>query len=88
MSLDDEVQCRCAGFVQAEIERYAEEIAEAEPAEESRSDDESDEEEDQDEPEEQPKGKKGRPGKGKATAKVASPSKSSDVITQAQRLTL
>ncbi|KAL1948450.1 hypothetical protein VTO73DRAFT_12525 [Trametes versicolor] len=73
LSLDDEVQYRCAGFVQAEIERYAEEIAEAEPAEEPRSDDESDEEDDQDEPEEQPKGKKGRTGKGKAAAKVASP---------------
>lgn len=28
LTLDDEVQYRCAGFVQAEIERFAEELAE------------------------------------------------------------
>ncbi|KAI0672301.1 hypothetical protein C8Q78DRAFT_1026321 [Trametes maxima] len=73
LSLDDEVQYRCAGFVQAEIERYAEEIAEAAPEEEAGSDEDSDEQEEQSEPEEQPKGKKGRVTKGKTTAKAASP---------------
>jgi len=29
LSLDDEVQYRCAGFIQAEIERYAEELDES-----------------------------------------------------------
>ncbi|KAI0827388.1 hypothetical protein BC628DRAFT_1369278 [Trametes gibbosa] len=72
LSLDDEVQHRCAGFVQAEIERYADEIAESEPAEEHGSDEESDDQED-DEPEEQPKGKRGRAGKGKSAAKAVSP---------------
>ncbi|KAI0634280.1 hypothetical protein C8Q77DRAFT_1110838 [Trametes polyzona] len=72
LSLDDEVQYRCAGFVQAEIERYAEEIAVAEPEEEHSSGDDSGDDEDE-EPEEQPKGKKGRAGKGKAAAKAVSP---------------
>ncbi|KAH9854575.1 hypothetical protein C2E23DRAFT_817055 [Lenzites betulinus] len=72
LSLDDEVQSRCAGFVQTEIERYAEEIAEAEPVEEHGSDEDSDDQDD-DEPEEQPKGKRGKAGKGKSVAKAASP---------------
>jgi cohesin complex subunit SA-1/2 len=29
LSLDDEVQYRCAGFIQAEIERYAEQLDES-----------------------------------------------------------
>lgn len=29
LGLDDEVQYRCAGFIQAEIERYAEELGES-----------------------------------------------------------
>ncbi|KAI0772878.1 hypothetical protein BD413DRAFT_622407 [Trametes elegans] len=73
LSLDDEVQYRCAGFVQAEIERYAEELAEDTPEEEHNSDEESDGNEGQSEPEEQPKGKKGRVDKAKAAAKAASP---------------
>ena len=70
--LDDEVQHRCAGFVQAEIERYSEEIAEEHPEDHRSSDDEDDEEEEH-EPEEQLKGKKGR-GKGKTAAKAPAPS--------------
>lgn len=33
LTLDDEVQYRCAGFIQAEIERYAEELELASPEE-------------------------------------------------------
>ncbi|KAI8989117.1 hypothetical protein BD414DRAFT_486064 [Trametes punicea] len=69
LSLDDEVQYRCAGFVQAEIERYAEEIAEA-PAEEGEGDSESDEEDEQLDAVEPTKGKRGRAGK---AAKSTSP---------------
>ncbi len=71
LSLDDEVQYRCAGFVQAEIERYSEEIAEGRP-EDHRSSEEEDDEEEEPELEEQPKAKKGR-GKGKAAAKAPAP---------------
>ena len=42
ISLDDEVQFRCAGYVQAEIERYAETLAETD--EEEQDDDNEDEE--------------------------------------------
>lgn len=40
LSMSDEVQYRCAGFVQAEIERYVEELEEAQPRQ-GGSDDES-----------------------------------------------
>ena len=40
LSMGDELQYRCAGFVQAEIERYAEELEEAKPHREG-SDNES-----------------------------------------------
>ena len=70
LSLDDEVQYLCAGFVQSEIERYAEETAETVPEEHESSDGEDDVDEEP-VPEEQPKGKKGRGGKGKAAAKSA-----------------
>ena len=75
LSLDDEVQYRCAGFVQAEIERYAEEIAEPSEEDPERSDEGSGDDDEQSEPEEPTKGKKGRLGKGKAAAKSKSPSK-------------
>ncbi|KAI0752734.1 hypothetical protein C8Q80DRAFT_1248983 [Daedaleopsis nitida] len=68
LSLDDEVQYRCAGFVQAEIERYAEEFAPAAPEEHASSEEED--EEDEPEPEEPAKGKKGR---GKKGGKASSP---------------
>lgn len=38
LSLDDEVQYRCAGFIQAEIERYAEELGETVPTLDKGSD--------------------------------------------------
>lgn len=39
--LDDEIQYRCAGFIQAEIERYAEELNELKPRQAKASDDEN-----------------------------------------------
>ncbi|KAI0356888.1 hypothetical protein OH77DRAFT_1423133 [Trametes cingulata] len=85
LSLDDEVQYRCAGFVQAEIERYAEEIAEPEPEEEAGSEEDSDGEEEQEEADEQPKGKKGRAGKGKSATKAASPSPRAESRSQLEK---
>jgi cohesin complex subunit SA-1/2 len=42
LTLDDEVQFRCAGFIQAEIERYAEDVHDGTPAAEVHgSDDDS-----------------------------------------------
>jgi cohesin complex subunit SA-1/2 len=38
LGLDDEVQYRCAGFIQAEIERYAEELDLTNPADDKHSD--------------------------------------------------
>ena len=59
LSLDDEVQYRCAGFIQAEIERYAEELGESTASEHKGSDvNETSESEDDDAP--QVKGKKGK----------------------------
>ncbi|KZT65182.1 hypothetical protein DAEQUDRAFT_716862 [Daedalea quercina L-15889] len=42
LSLDDETQYRCAGFIQAEIERYADELEEASPSEERGNDEDED----------------------------------------------
>ena len=39
--LDDEIQYRCAGFIQAEIERYAEDVAEPKQKAKAGSDDEN-----------------------------------------------
>ena len=64
------MQYRCAGFVQAEIERYAEEMAAPAPEEPVSSDEEDEEDEEQAEPEEQVKTKKGR---GKKAVKASSP---------------
>jgi len=59
LSLDDEVQYRCAGFIQAEIERYAEELDESTPSNDKGSDaDESNESENDHAP--AGKGKKGK----------------------------
>ncbi|KAJ7481621.1 hypothetical protein FB451DRAFT_132924 [Mycena latifolia] len=68
VTLDDEVQFRCAGYVQAEIERYAETLIEPEG--------EDDEDEDEDEEKENDSGDEGsdagdggkKKGKGKARA--------------------
>lgn len=76
LSLDDEVQYRCAGFVQAEIERYAEEIFEETPEGQASSGEEDEDEEEEPEAEEPAKGKKSRGKKGAkaATASGESPS--------------
>lgn len=42
LTLDEETQYRCAGFIQAEIERYAEEIEELSPPPSEGSDEEGD----------------------------------------------
>ncbi|KAI0657496.1 hypothetical protein C8Q70DRAFT_919344 [Cubamyces menziesii] len=85
LSLDDEVQYRCAGFVQAEIERYAEEIAEPSEEDPERSDEGSGDDDEQSEPEEPTKGKKGRLGKGKAAAKSKSPTPHLESRTQLEK---
>lgn len=60
LSLDEEMQYRCAGFVQAEIERYAEDMEELSPAPSDASGDESDNSRSGSE---RPKGKKKAKGK-------------------------
>ncbi|KAI0795779.1 hypothetical protein C8Q75DRAFT_747433 [Abortiporus biennis] len=65
--LDEEVQFRCAGFVQAEIERYAEDLEEHSPHEDTASDDEGSD--DLSDAESRPKKKKGKSGKAKQTVK-------------------
>ena len=68
MTMDDEVQYRCAGYVQAEIERYADEIdGSASAAENEKQDGGSDSSDDDHEHEE----KKAAQGKGKGKAKRA-----------------
>ena len=42
LSLDDETQYRCAGFIQAEIERYADELEQALPSPERDGDEDED----------------------------------------------
>jgi cohesin complex subunit SA-1/2 len=69
--LDDEVQFRCAGYVQAEIERYSETLVEPDAGEQDE-----DEDEDEDEEKENDSGDEGsdtgdkgkKTGKGKANA--------------------
>ncbi|KAF9817346.1 hypothetical protein IEO21_03487 [Rhodonia placenta] len=65
LSLDDEVQYRCAGFIQAEIERYAEELEDALPAAERGSEDEEQSGDSQSEEERPTKGGKTTAGTGK-----------------------
>lgn len=52
LTLDDEVQYRCAGYVQAEIERYAEQLDDGSPAtrEKGKSDPDSSSDEDDRQP--------------------------------------
>ncbi|KAJ7757031.1 hypothetical protein B0H16DRAFT_1371104 [Mycena metata] len=72
--LDDEVQFRCAGYVQAEIERYAETLVEPEEGEKGEDEEDEDEEKENDsgdegsDAEDDGKKKKGK-GKGKAAPK-------------------
>lgn len=63
LTLDDDSQYRCASFVQAEIERYAEELEELSPLTEDESEDGSDN--DQSDTEERSKVKKSKKRKGK-----------------------
>lgn len=69
LTLDDEVQYRCAGFVQAEIERYAEEldVDSATAAREESDEGETTDEESQDN--EPASSKKGKDDKGKKSRK-------------------
>ncbi|KAF7341967.1 SCD domain-containing protein [Mycena venus] len=73
-ALDDEVQFRCAGYVQAEIERYAETLVESEA--EEQNEDEDDDQEENDSGDEGSnagdgdEGKKKRKGKAKAAPKT------------------
>jgi cohesin complex subunit SA-1/2 len=67
LTLDDEVQYRCAGYVQAEIERFAEGVDDDAGSRDGDSTDESDEEKDGDAA--PVKGKKGKDGKGKKATK-------------------
>ncbi|THH30478.1 hypothetical protein EUX98_g3693 [Antrodiella citrinella] len=70
LSFTDEVQYRCAGFVQAEIERYAEELEELAPDAEDESDEEESDLSDSGD-EDAPKRKKRKKGKGKKAAAAA-----------------
>jgi cohesin complex subunit SA-1/2 len=66
LTLDDEVQYRCAGYIQSEIERFAEEINDGTQAAANNSEDE-DSSGEEDEDRAAPKAKKGKPSKGKKT---------------------
>lgn len=68
LSLDDEVQYRCAGFIQAEIERYAEELGEATSEVQNGSDDDDASSESEDESAPAAKGKKAKAGGKKANS--------------------
>ncbi len=72
LTLEDETQYRCAGFVQAEIERYAEELDELSPPSEEGSD-ENDSDGQETENEAQPKAKKSKKAKGKQRVRSESP---------------
>lgn len=67
LTLDDEAQYRCAGFVQAEIERYAEELDENKS--EDGDSDEQDSEREQSEEERGAKAARSKKSKGKQRAK-------------------
>lgn len=95
LTLDDEVQYRCAGFVQAEIERFAEELAENDQGDDQgqgADEDEDDEsqhsgsEEDEPAPSKKKKGTKAK--KGKKGAKEREISKFLVVVLQDHELTL
>ncbi|KZO94707.1 hypothetical protein CALVIDRAFT_198341 [Calocera viscosa TUFC12733] len=64
LSLDDQLQYRCAGFMQAEIEKYADEVAEGRNDDEEQAQDEEGSDVDMDGGEEKPKEKAGRPKPG------------------------
>ncbi|KAJ6591108.1 hypothetical protein DFH09DRAFT_1138592 [Mycena vulgaris] len=69
ITLDDEVQFRCAGYVQAEIERYAETLVEPEEGEQDEDEDDDEEKENDSGDEGSDNGDGGKKkGKGKARA--------------------
>jgi cohesin complex subunit SA-1/2 len=70
MSLDDEVQFRCAGYVQAEIERYAESLVEPDAGEEDEDEDEEENDSGDEGSDAGDDGKKKGKGKGKAALKT------------------
>lgn len=72
LTLNDEVQYRCAGFIQAEIERYAEELEEASPVADLDSENDDDSGDDHSENERHTKGGKTHVAKGKQPAKGTS----------------
>ena len=73
LSLDKEIQERCAGFVQSEIERYSEELEAETPRDDDSDSDKSGSDTDQ---EDNAKTKKGKKGKGKEVEKSPPPGKS------------
>lgn len=78
LSMDDEVQYRCAGFVQSEIERYVEERDADRPARDVPSDEDSHDGSDS-EPDDDAELAKAKKGKGKFP-KGRKPSKDTDGI--------
>lgn len=88
LTLDDEVQYRCAGFVQAEIERFAEELAESGQNNDQEQGGNADEDEDsqhsdsdEDEPALSKKKKGAKVKKGKKSAKKSEISTLSTILT-------
>lgn len=71
LSLDDEVQYRCAGYIQAEIERYAESLGSGAADDEEEGEKDSDVEESSD-GEQANDGKAAKRGKGKKVPKEGS----------------
>ena len=84
LTLDDETQYRCAGFVQAEIERYAEDHDENK-SEEAESDEQDSEREQSDE-EREPKATRVKKSKGKQRVRSLPASKYSILLTHPQLL--
>ncbi|KAF9232626.1 hypothetical protein BU15DRAFT_90603 [Melanogaster broomeanus] len=73
LQLDEEVQHRCAGFIQASIEQYAELLEDGSVAQEEQEDSDRDDSSEEDEPAptaKDPKGKGKGKGKGKSNSKA------------------
>lgn len=65
LSLDDEIQYRCAGYIQAEIERYAESLGTGAEDDELEYKDSGDDSSDDEQAGDAPEGNKTRAGKTK-----------------------
>ncbi|KAI0074611.1 hypothetical protein K474DRAFT_1765478 [Panus rudis PR-1116 ss-1] len=83
LTMDDETQYRCAGFVQAEIERYAEELEELAPDEEEDEDEDDDEDANNSDHDEAANTKKAKGKKGKRSPHLVVGGKSS--VSQLER---